>query len=193
MMILFTLVMMGLFEAMVAVPLNLAQARPQTSGLECENPVPKIGSNEFAICEAFEIMETGDWKQSDTGDGNGDEIFRIADDNYEFTANWEPEPVPKSKMLEAFDFIEDLSLFNEDPDEDVFVASDSKTLETDSDGVTTSTGAWEIPEKGWKGTFTLVAKGGKITSSTAWADDKALAEIKALDKRKQRGKYAPKK
>ena len=74
-------------------------------------------------------METGDWKKSDTGDGNGDEIFRIIDDNYEFTANWEPEPVPKSKMLEAFDFIEDLSLFNEDPNEDVFVASDSKTLE----------------------------------------------------------------
>jgi len=192
MMILFTLVMMGLFEAMVAVPVHKAPPRPQTSDLECD-PDPPRNSNEFAICEAFEIFETGDWKKSDTGDGNGDELWAIFDDNYEFTANWEPDVVPKSEMLEAFDFIEDLSLFNEDPNEDVFVNSDSKTLMTYSNGVSVATGDWKIPENGWKGTWTLEAKGGKITSCHALADPKTLDEIEALDERKKRGKFAPKK
>jgi hypothetical protein len=183
--------MIGLFEAMVAVPVHKAKPRPQTSGLVCD-PDPARGTNEFAICEGFEIFETGDWSNSD---GNGAEVLSLFADNYVFKANWETDrrgkmiAIPKNEILEAFDFIENLTGFKDNPNEDVFITNDSKEIKT-INGVSVATGEWEIKENGWKGTWTLVAKDGKITSSTGLADKATLQAILALDEEMQRGNFA---
>jgi len=202
--ILFALVLVGLFETMVAVPKNLANPRPQSSDLNCDPkpPLPPLeeGTNEFAICEAFEIAETGDFDNSETGDGNGDELMKIFDDSYIFRANWETDRwgnminLTKDDVQEqAFDFMGDISGFNADDNEDVFVVIDSKTIETKPDGAMEADGDWIIKLKGakdWKGTWKMTAKDGKIISEYVEADQDTLDAILAIDKEMKRGNFA---
>jgi len=199
--ILFALVLVGLFETMVAVPKNLANPRPQSSDLNCDPkpPLPPLeeGTNEFAICEAFEIAETGDFDNSETGDGNGDELMKIFDDSYIFRANWETDrwgnmiSLKKHEVQEAFDFMGDISGFNADNNEDVFVIIDSKTITTLPDGAgMEAVGDWNIKENGWKGTWKLTAKDGKITSEYVEADRETLDAILDIDMKMKRGNFA---
>jgi len=200
--ILFALVLVGLFETMVAVPKNLANPRPQSSDLDCEGErALEEGTNEFAICEAFEIAETGDFDNSETGDGNGDELMKIFDDSYIFRANWETDRwgnminLTKDDVQEqAFDFMGDISGFNADDNENVFVVIDSKTIETKPDGAMEVTGDWIIKRliKGirWGGTWKMTAKDGKIISEYVEADQDTLDAILAIDMEMKRGNYA---
>jgi len=194
--ILFALVLVGLFETMVAVPKHLAKPRPQSSDLNCD-PDPAEGTNEFAFCEAFEIAETGDVRYSETGDGNGDELLKLFDDNYVFKANWETDrwgnmiSLTKYDVQEAFDFMGDISGFNADNNEDVFVIIDSKTITTLPDGAgMEAVGDWNIKENGWKGTWKLTAKDGKITSEYVEADRETLDAILDIDMKMKRGNFA---
>jgi len=198
--ILFALVLVGLFETMVAVPKNLANPRPQSSDLDCEGErALEEGTNEFAICEAFEIAETGDFDNSETGDGNGDELMKIFDDSYIFRANWETDrwgnmiSLKKHEVQEAFDFMGDISGFNADNNEDVFVIIDSKTITTKPDGAMEASGDWIIKlkeSKDWKGTWKMTAKDGKIISEYVEADQDTLDAILAIDMEMKRGNYA---
>lgn len=199
--ILFALVLVGLFETMVAVPKNLANPRPQSSDLDCEEGrALEEGTNEFAICEAFEIAETGDFDNSETGDGNGDELMKIFDDSYIFRANWETDRWGKMINLtkndvqeQAFDFMGDISGFNADDNEDVFVVIDSQTITTKPDGSMEADGDWKIELKGskdWKGTWKMTAKDGKIISEYVEADQDTLDAILAIDFKMKRGIYA---
>jgi len=200
--ILFALVLVGLFETMVAVPKNLANPRPQSSDLDCEGErALEEGTNEFAICEAFEIAETGDFDNSETGDGNGDELMKIFDDSYIFRANWETDRwgnminLTKDDVQEqAFDFMGDISGFNADDNEDVFVVIDSQTIETKPDGAMEADGDWiikrEIKGIQWGGTWKLTAKDGKLISEYVEADQDTLNAILAIDKEMKRGNFA---
>jgi len=176
------LVTLGLLKTTVAVPMHLAEPRKHSSGLDCTSDKAKEdGSNYKALCEHFEIIETGDWTKNANGDGNGDEMDTIFNAGYTFKADFLPgQAITKSEISKALDGIEKLAGFKKDGSKkQEFVHFESLFWKSCSDGVDISFGTWEVPVVGgkWRGAIETQAKNGKIIQCEAKADKETRKKI----------------